>query len=236
MKKVNLLFLFVLTFNVYGTDLTNCQAYILAAHKSECVTTIFRKGDSAPTTTSHPGCDAGKAEALNNCSLGFIKSYLVQLDATNTFGPSRFVTTTIKRSDVAGSLDYKYISAYRLSTNSTLGKGFSKKCYINNLNADFFGFHTKDANCAGNPTTNFTLTENRFCGRHIPCSITHYFNPHLMGYSYTDTASTVPLYSCSHTYVVPGPITKTAYFTDTAANCHGKTVLGTLGFVLPVTP
>lgn len=229
---ISLLLVTSISFAFTQTDVANCKARVNASYDSNC---NFRtKADNSATVYNNPTtqCAAGYSQALINCQNGFMVVYRHDMGFV-TNGQHHGNIENHYSSLVKNTWDWPG-EAIKFPIAAVPGMPFIKQCYWQPA-YQFKGFPSKDGLCGTEPETNFVLTQ------HLYDPITDQWytkyndqKPHIMGFSYSDTTVTTPVYKCQGVYTnyqLQNP--KNFFFISRNASCLGYNNLGVMGYGAP---
>lgn len=231
MKKIIFSLVLLLTtstsFAFTQAEIDNCKYRVTKAYNTECKSGIWN--GSSYTVGYDNDCQPGYDAALARCDIGKVWLYKKKTHPGTSLEVFRM--DMIYKSQFASD----YTDKMEVSIHQTTGYPSIKHCFFTSQSLSWFGFFTADNYCAGyniNPFVfDYTTTK----------SYREYFEPHIIGYSYPDTAQTVPIYSCQGTFqdyiFYPTVTTKTYYFLSFESGCNGKTPLNQImGYGLNLNP
>jgi len=230
MKKHFLLLSFFLSANALAftqTEIDNCKARVTKAYHTECKSGIWNVDHYDVFYATR--CDAGYSDALARCDEGKVWLYK-RLSHQGT--SSEVYRMEMIKIPLTTSV---YTDKIELSIHQTTSYPLVKHCVFTSQSLSWHGFFTADNSCAGYTTTPFVFDYT------TTKSYRNYFEPHVIGLSYPDTAQTVPIYSCKGTFqdyiFYPTVTTKTYYFLSFESDCNGKTSLNqVMGYGLNLNP
>ena len=203
-----------------ATEIANCKTRVNAAYISECKESAWN--GSGWNTGYDNDCQPSYNQALARCDAGKMWIYKSLWNEGTPYEAYRMNMIKLAPPNYV----LRYTDKFEFSISATAGMPLLKQCYYNNQNLSWYGFISNDSNCNGHPNTAFVFdyTADSHTYR-------QYFFPHVVGFSYPDTAATAPVYSCKGTHlnavsIFAPQILKTYYFLSFENNCNGKTPLG----------